>query len=54
MVNIQFNGNQYTVTIPTDAIKRMKWGKGTEVYIAKDPNREMLYIDEQPKSKRKV
>lgn len=46
MSKIQHTGKQYTVTIPEEAIKRMKWKKGTEVYIAKDPNRDLLYIEE--------
>jgi len=45
MAKIQFNGNQYTVTIPPDAIKRMNWKKGTEVYIAKYPEKDMLYLE---------
>lgn len=50
---IQHNGKQYTVTIREDDIKRMGWGKGTEVYIAKDPNKEILYIEEMPKKIRR-
>jgi len=49
MVKIQFNQNQYTVTISPEHIKRMKWKKGTEVYITKHPDKEMLYIEEYPK-----
>lgn len=50
MAKIQFNGNQYTVTIPPDAIKRMRWEKGTEVYIGKDPDRNILFIELMPEN----
>jgi len=53
-MKIQHNGKQYTVTIREDDIKRMGWKKGTEVYIAKDPNREILYIEQMPKNKEKI
>ena len=46
MPKIQYTGKQYYVTISEDNVKRMKWKKGTEVYIAKDPDRNMLYIEE--------
>lgn len=49
MARIQDTGKQFTITIPKDAMKRMGWEGGTEVYIAKDPDREILYIEEQPK-----
>lgn len=42
---IQYNGRQYTVTISEEHIKRMGWKKGKEVYIAKDPDRNLLYIE---------
>mgnify|MGYP001607366569 CR=1 FL=1 len=51
MTKIIFNGKQYTITIPLDAIKRMGWKKGTEVYMAKDPDRNLLYIEKLPKKK---
>jgi len=53
MPKIQFNGNQYTITIPKDAIERMKWGAGTIVYIGKDPDRELLFIEELPADKKR-
>lgn len=46
MVKIQFNNNQYTVTIGVEHIKRMGWKKGTELYITKHPDMEYLYIQE--------
>ena len=49
MSSIVFNGNQHTVTIPVDAIERMGWKKGTKVYIGKDPDRDILYIEEMKK-----
>ena len=49
MPKIQFNGKQYTVSIPPDSVKRMKWKKGTEVYIEKDPDRNILYIEKMKK-----
>ena len=52
MTKIQFNGRQYTVTISEDNIKRMRWQKGTTVYIAKDPERDMLYVEEIKSSTR--
>lgn len=51
MTKIQYNGRQYTITISEDNIKRMKWKKGTEIYIAKDPDRNLLYIEEIPDDK---
>ena len=52
MTKIQFNVRQYTVTISEDNIKRMRWQKGTTVYIAKDPERDMLYVEEIKSSTR--
>ena len=49
MTKIQCSRNQYTVTISPEHIKRMGWDKGTEVYIAKDPDRNLLYIEEVPR-----
>jgi len=49
MTKIQNNGKQYTVTISPEHIERMGWKKGTNVYIAKDPDRNILYIEELPK-----
>jgi len=51
MTKIQFNGNQYTVTISPEHIIRMGWKKGTEIYIAKDPDRDILYIEKMPDKK---
>jgi len=48
MAKIQYNGQQYTVTISPEHIERMGWKKGTKVYITKDPERELLYIEELP------
>ncbi len=48
MTKIQFTGKQYTITIAPEHIKRMGWNKGTDVYIAKDPDRNILYIEEIP------
>ena len=48
MAKIQHNGQQYTVTISPEHIERMNWKKGTKVYIAKDPDRDILYIEEIP------
>jgi hypothetical protein len=53
MPKIQHTGKQYTVTISEENIKRMKWKKGTEVYIAKDSEEDRLYIEEMPKVKNK-
>lgn len=46
MVILQFNGRQYTITIAPSHIKRMGWKRGTNLYIAKDPNQNSLYIEE--------
>ena len=48
MVKVQFNGQQFTVTIAPEHIQRMGWKKGTSVYIAKDPDRNILYIEKMP------
>lgn len=48
MTTIQHTGKQYLVCISPDNIKRMGWKKGTEVYIAKDPERDALYIEKMP------
>ena len=52
MAKIQHNGKQYTITLPEELIKIMKWKKGLEVYIAKDPEKERLYIVEIPKGQK--
>ncbi len=49
MTKIQYNKRQYTITIGPEHIKRMGWEKGTEIYITKDPGKEVLYIEEMPK-----
>lgn len=54
MSKIQHTGKQFIITIPEDAIKRMGWKKGTEVYIAKDPDRKTLYLEEMPKINQKI
>ena len=46
MVKLQFNKKQYTLTISSDLIKRMGWKPGAELFISKDPNSDMLYIEE--------
>ena len=51
MQTINYTGKQYTVTIPIDAIERMEWEKGTKVYIGKDPDRNILFIEKIPKRK---
>jgi hypothetical protein len=48
MTKIQFNGRQYTVTIAPDHMKRMGWKSGTDVYIAKDQAKDVLYIEKMP------
>ncbi|MBU1005802.1 MAG: hypothetical protein KKC54_08955 [Nanoarchaeota archaeon] len=53
MAKIQHTGRQYIVTISEELIKVMGWKKGTEIYIAKEPDKERLYIVEMPKNKRK-
>lgn len=54
MPKIQHNGKQFTITISEENIKRMRWKKGMEVYIAKDPDRNILYIEQMPEIKQKV
>jgi len=54
MSKIQNTGKQFIVTLPGDAIKRMGWKKGTEIYIAKDPARNALYLEEMPKNNQKI
>ena len=46
MPTINYTGRQYTLTIPLDAMERMGWKKGTKVYVGKDPERDMLFIEE--------
>lgn len=53
MTKLQHNGRQHTITLPEDSIRRMGWKKGTELYIAKDPDRNLLYIEEMPNGKQK-
>lgn len=45
MAKIQYNGRQFTITIPPTDIKMLGWAKGTDIYIAKDPNRPILYLE---------
>lgn len=49
MATIMHNGQQYTITISPEHIERMGWKKGTKIYIAKDPDRNILYIERMPK-----
>jgi phosphate uptake regulator len=53
MSKVQFNGKQYTITISPEHIKRMGWHKGTEVYVAKDPDRDLLYIEKMSGKQRR-
>lgn len=46
MVKLQFNKKQYTITVSNDLVKRMGWKAGAELFISKDPNSDMLYIEE--------
>ena len=46
MVKLQFNKKQYTLTLSSDLVKRMGWKQGAELFISKDPNSDMLYIEE--------
>ncbi len=48
------NGQQYTVTISPEHIERMGWKKGTKVYITKDPEKNLLYIEKMPRKKEKI
>lgn len=52
MPKIQHTGKQYTITLSEENMKRMGWKKGMEVYIAKDPDREVLYVEKMPKQKK--
>lgn len=51
MSKIQSTGRQHIVTLPEEIIRLMKWKKGTEVYIAKDPDKDRVYITDLPKDK---
>jgi hypothetical protein len=46
MVKLQFNKKQYTLTLSSDLVRRMGWKQGAELFISKDPNSDMLYIEE--------
>jgi hypothetical protein len=46
MVKLQFNKKQYTITLSSDLVKRMGWKPGAELFISKDPNSDMLYMEE--------
>lgn len=48
MTVIQYNKRQYTITISPDHIEKLGWERGTRVYIAKDPEKERLYIEKMP------
>lgn len=54
MTKLQHNGKQYTITISPEHIDRMGWKKGMEVYIAKDPDRNILYIEKMPENKKQT
>ncbi len=45
MAKLQYNGNQYTITIPEDLIRRMGWEKGCELFLSKGRNEEFLYVE---------
>ena len=45
MKKIQYNGNQFTVTLPRELIEIVKWKKGTKIYIGKNLDSDTLYIE---------
>ena len=45
MAKISYTGKQYTITIPKDLMKIMGWGKATEVFIGKYPEKNIIYIE---------
>ncbi len=34
------------ITVSPDLIKRMGWEKGTDILISKDPDRDMVFMEE--------
>ena len=53
MVKILHTGKQFVITLSPDLIKRMGWKKGTDLLVSKVPDKDLLYIEEMPKKKRK-
>lgn len=49
MAKIQHTGRQHIITLPEELMSLMKWKKGTNVYIGKDPDRDRVYIVKIPK-----
>ena len=45
MVKLQNNGKQFTITIPEELVKKMKWKKGETLFVSKNHNEEFLYIE---------
>ena len=51
MTKLQFNGNQFTITISKELIERVSWKKGANLFVGKGRNEDFLYIEEAGKKK---
>jgi len=51
MVKLQFNNNQYTITIPKEVIQATKWKKGKNLYVGKEKGNNTIFIEEVSKKK---
>jgi len=45
MTKIQFNGNQFTITISKEIMEKMGWKKGTDIFVGKDRESDFVYIE---------
>jgi hypothetical protein len=53
MAKISSTGKQFIITVPKDLMVLMEWDKDTDIVISKYPDKNILYIEEIKKSKKK-
>ena len=45
MPNLIFNGKQYTITIPKEVIEATRWKKGQNLYVGKEKDSNIVFIE---------
>ena len=53
MAKITSTGKQFVVTVPKDLMETMGWDENTEIIISKYPEKNIVYIEEIKKGKKK-
>ncbi|MBI2545589.1 hypothetical protein HYV81_00215 [Candidatus Woesearchaeota archaeon] len=52
MTKLQHTGKQFYLNIPKEHIRKLNWKKGDEIYITKDPIKDVLYFEKMPGRKK--